>query len=111
MKEFAFHGDPDSFGETIPVPVVETCLHCDEPIEESDNGVVTPLITLQLVGIEAPPPLDRLEALLPREATDAAQIAEPVEARQDEWLEWLHTTPLLKTLTRRWRQLLPPESL
>lgn len=44
MKAFGFQGDPAFYEATIPVPVGESCLHCDEQIAEGDAGVVMPLI-------------------------------------------------------------------
>ena len=44
MKAFGFDSDPDWFEETIPTPVGETCLHCDDPILEGERGVTMPLI-------------------------------------------------------------------
>lgn len=44
MKAFGFHGDPALFEGTIPPPFGESCLHCGEPIEAGDAGVVMPLL-------------------------------------------------------------------
>ncbi len=44
MKAFGFQGDPSLYEETIPVPVGELCLHCEERIADDDCGVVLPLI-------------------------------------------------------------------
>jgi hypothetical protein len=39
----------------VPIPVGELCIHCDEPVEKSDDGIIMPVVGMR-VGEYTPDP-------------------------------------------------------